>query len=460
MSLALEIYHRLPSLPKSVVASARGYQLRSWRYGKETETLVEAILERDTWTPQKWGSWREERLAKILDRAARRVPYYREHWRERRRNGDNASWERLENWPVLEKTTLRARNAEFVADDQDPRRMFHDHTSGTTGTAVDLWASAESVRLWYAMFEARSRRWYGVSRHDRWAIFGGQLVTAASQKRPPFWVWNRGLKQLYMSSYHLRPDFTAAYIKALAAHHVQYILAYPSAVYSLAQYADPGECRGLGLKVIVTNAEPLLDYQRVTIEETFGCPVRETYGMAETVAAASECESGTLHMWPDAGIVEFCEDDSPAGLICTGLINPDMPLIRYRVGDLGRPADGQCDCGKSLPLFGRIEGRSDDVLYTSDGRRVGRLDPVFKNDLSVSEAQIIQVSLNEVRVKVVPEPEFDERSKKELANRIRERMGDIHVSFEEVCEIPRTARGKFKAVVCELSKEERSRIGI
>ena len=28
------------------------------------------------------------------------------------------------------------------------------------------------------------------------------------QRRPPFWVWNAGLKQLYMSSFHLAPDLS------------------------------------------------------------------------------------------------------------------------------------------------------------------------------------------------------------------------------------------------------------
>jgi phenylacetate-CoA ligase len=52
-------------------------------------------------------------------------------------------------------------------------------------------------------------------------------------------------------------------------------------------------------------------------------------------------------------------------------------------------------CGKTLPLLEGIEGRSDDVLYTKDGRRIGRLDPIVKNDLKIIEAQIIQDSLNQ-----------------------------------------------------------------
>ena len=80
----------------------------------------------------------------------------------------------------------------------------------------------------------------------------------------------------------------------------------------------------------------------------------------------------------------------------------------------------------------KIEGRSDDVLYTKDGRRVGRLDPVFKNDLPIIEAQIIQNSLNDMVVKYVPAADFDEKSAKDLTERLCERMGDINVEFEKV----------------------------
>lgn len=104
----------------------------------------------------------------------------------------------------------------------------------------------------------------------------------------------------------------------------------------------------------------------------------------------------------------------------------------------------------------KIEGRSDDVLYTKDGRRVGRLDPVFKNDLPIIEAQIIQNSLNNLVVKYVPAADFNVQSTKDLAERLCERMGDINVEFEKVAQIPRTNRGKFRAVICNLSTEEKA----
>lgn len=457
MSLALDIYHKLPASSRSIVASARGFYLRWWRYDKETDKLVEEALERDAWDEKQWVDWRSKRLSYILNRAATQVPYYRAQWEERRRQGDTASWEALENWPILEKQTLRERAKEFVADDCSISKMFHDHTSGTTGTSLDLWFSFQSVKQWYALLEARAKRWYGVSRKDRWAILGGQLITPVGQQKPPFWVWNAGLNQLYLSSYHLAPQFVSAYLQAIADHKIKYVLGYSSAIYTLAQEILKLGRKDLTMEVVITNAEPLYDYQRQTISEAFSCPVRETYGMSETAAAASECEHGSMHQWPDTGIIETVEDgDDPSDFLCTGLINSDMPLIRYRVGDAGKLSDAQCECGRKLPLIEKIEGRSDDLLYTADGRRVGRLDPIFKSGFPITEAQIIQKSLDQVNVKYVPAHDFSKDALTVLTDRIRERMGNIAVNYEEVTAVPRTSRGKFRAVICELPLEERA----
>src|SRR5687767_10580476 len=113
----LRIYRHLPGPLRSVAASLHGLYLCSWRYGPEAERLVEEALERQTWNPKQWKTWQEERLAYVLHRAATRVPYYREQWAARRRRGDRASWQYIENWPVLKKEPLRQNPTAFVADD-------------------------------------------------------------------------------------------------------------------------------------------------------------------------------------------------------------------------------------------------------------------------------------------------------------------------------------------------------
>ncbi|HUB34219.1 MAG TPA: hypothetical protein VMA31_14355 [Bryobacteraceae bacterium] len=459
----LSLYHRMPVWMRSLAATAHGVTLQRQRYGRNTERLVEEALARETWSAGEWDRWRKERLAFILHRAATRVPYYRDVWARRRALGYRGSWEVLENWPVLEKEQLRNHAAAFVADDRDVNRLHCDHTSGTTGTPLRLWQSRETVEYWYALSEARWRKWYGVSRHDRWAILGGQLVAPAGQTEPPFWVWNVPMRQLYMSSYHLSPQHIPDYLDALDHYRIRYLLGYSSSLYALAREMVRTGRDGLSSNVVITNAEPLFDYQREAISSAFRCPVRETYGMSEMVAAASQCEAGGLHLWPEAGVVELERDqdggegDVTGQLIATGLANPDMPLIRYYTGDrVTMPAKPEvCACGRTLPLLVRIEGRSDDVLYTADGRAIGRLDPVFKADYPIREAQIIQESFELVRLLYVPAPGCAERHVSAMADQIRARMPGVQVVAEVVEAIPRGANNKFRAVVCRLPAHQR-----
>jgi phenylacetate-CoA ligase len=433
--------------------------LRTWRYGHATEALIEEYLEHETWSTDQRKKWREEKLAFVLHRAATKVPYYHGQWNERRKHGDNASWEHLENWPVLSKDAIRSAPTQFVADDCDIRKMYHEHTSGTTGKSLDLWWSRNTVRSWYALFEARCRQWYGVSRHDRWAILGGQLVTPVKQQHPPFWVWNAGLNQLYMSSYHLAPDLIPYYLDALKQYNICYLLGYTSSLYMLAMEVLRLKRIDLTMKVVITNAEPLHDYQREAIAAAFHCPVRETYGMAEIVAAASECPRSQMHIWPEVGVLEVMKDNVPArvgdtgDLVCSGLLNIDMPLIRYMVGDQGSLSayNKTCNCGRSLPLLKNVEGRADDILYTANGRQIGRLDPVFKSNLPVIEAQIIQESFDRVIVRFVPAPDYHPKDGQSIAKRLRERMGDVKIILEPVQQIPLESNGKFRAVISKIS---------
>jgi len=430
-------------------------QLRQWRYGPETDQLVQSAWERESWSVDRWNRWQQEQLAEVLHRAATTVPYYSEYWQARRRAGDKTSWENLENWPVLDKNAVRENPEAFVARDRDMSDLFHDHTSGTSGKPLNLFFSRTSVRGWYALMEARGRGWFGLTRHDRWAIFGGQLVVAQKKRTPPFWVWNAGLNQLYCSSYHLAPDLIPSYAKALAQYKVKYLLGYTSSLYAIASVALQHGIDLPEMRVVLTNAEPVFAHQRDAIARAFRCQVAETYGMAEIVTGASECQHGTLHSWPELGCVEIVnEEDRTGDLVCTSLLNRDMPLIRYRIGDrVQRASPGRaCECGRCLPEFGTVQGRADDVVYTTDGRAVGRLDPIFKSSLPIHEAQIIQETYTRIRLRIVPVSGYSEHTGAILAARIRERLGDVQVDVELVAEIERTSAGKFRAVICNISE--------
>lgn len=461
------LYRMAPYPAKILAASFRGYRLRRWRYGRETDALVAEALERDGFSAEAWTRWQAGRLGALLHRAATKVPFYRLQWAERRRAGDQARWDELENWPVLSKETIRRTPEAFVADDCDIRMLSVDETSGTTGTPLRVWRSREADRRWFALFEARIRAWNGVSRHDRWAHCGGRRVASGDRRRPPFWVWNHALHQLYLSAYHVSPENVAAYAAALVCHRPRYFLGYPSAVAALATGVLEQGLATPGMTVVVTDSEPLIERQRDVIRRAFQAPVRNTYGQGEIVAAASECSAGAMHLWPDAGVTEWLGDATdeavgpglPGRLVSTGLLNDAMPLVRYDTGDRSRPAQvSTCGCGRRLPLLRGLEGRTADLIFTPAGSPVGLLDIIFHSGLHIQEAQIVQKRRNLIRILVVPAKGFSGVDSTDMQRGVQARLGaDVEVMVDIVDKIARTAAGKFRVQVCELSPEERGR---
>ncbi|HEV8117228.1 MAG TPA: hypothetical protein VGQ32_01820 [Thermoanaerobaculia bacterium] len=453
------IYRRLPHPARSLAASARGLYLKHWRYGARTEEEVEGALDRDTWTAERWKAWVDERLAGLLRRAASGVPYYRSYWKRMRSAGKGLSPEILENWPILSKETVRENPLAFVADDRDAGRMFRSRTVGTTGRPLSIYATRDTLVRHYALFEARVRRWHGVSRTDRSAMFGGQLIVPRSRKKPPFWVRSKPLNQLYLSSYHLSSTSAPDYALALRRHAPSHLVTFPSSGALLA-----AQCLESGIALpklaVFCGSEMLLDSQRELFTQAFGSTPRNTYGMVEMAAAASECSEGSLHSWPEQGFVEVLDDasDTAAGagksgrLIATGLLNEDMPLIRYDTGDRATLSESSCRCGRGLPVLERVEGRSRDLVVTRDGRRIWWWNPVFYG-LPVAQGQIFQESLDLIRARVVTSGPFGEQETRQLVYRIRLRLGvPSHVLVEIVPELPRTSGGRVRSVISLLGR--------
>ena len=237
---------------------------------------------------------------------------------------------------------------------------------------------------------------------------------------------------------------------------------HPSAAAFLARTGLDAGLTAPGPRVVVANAEPVTPAQRELIEAFFGCPVRETYGMAEMAAGASECEAGTLHAWPDCGVVEVLDDEGrpvPEGevgrLVLTGLVNDTTAFVRYANGDRGRrPRWGECcPCGRSLPVLPAVEGRVQDLLVTPGGGRQFWVNPAFYG-LPVREAQVVQDAVDRVRARVVPAPGFGADEEATIVARLEDRLPGVTVRVERVEAIERGPNGKFAPVVSLVARED------
>lgn len=446
-----KIYDIAPYPIKVAFATLNGLKLNWWR-GANRKKLLDELRLRENWSREQWQVWQREQLRIRLKTAAEFVPYYKKIWKGR--TGDAS---RIEDWPLLTKADIRLNPDLFISDKFKRRRLYQVTSSGTSGTPMNYYFDRNSLSRWYALIDCRLRMANGLTSNMSWANIGGQLVSPIARKKPPFWTWNAAMNQLYLSSYHLRPETVQSYANALYNHKIEYVYGYSSSLYTLARLCLETGVSLPQVKIAITNAEPLFDYQRSAIGAAFGCKVVQTYGGSEFAFGGCECGQGKMHLWPDAGYIEVMRFDSAVNcsagetgrFVVTGLINDAMPLIRYEVGDAGslKAEAESCSCGRNTPLIEGIEGRNDDMILTRDGNRVGRLDPVFKAGLRIKEAQIIQLSQDDLEVRVIPAGGYSKEDEINIRQRLVDRVGEMRIQFILVDAIPRAANGKFKAVI-------------
>lgn len=460
-SLSQKLYWNAPYSVKCWMASMNARKLDRQRHGKEFDRALQEISEHDKWLPEQFIEYQYQQLRDLIQHAAKNVPYYRKIFAERDIDPcDIKDTKDLARLPILEKQVVRQSPDSLIDETRKGDKLIIAHTSGTTGTALNLSRDLRFNSVAYAFSEARWRTVAGMSRRkNRSVSIGGHLVTAPHRTRPPFWVFNRRWNQLYMSSYHLSSEYLCNYVDELRRFRADYIEGYPSSVYAIAKYIIDNGLEPVPLKACFTTAETLFNYHRDTIKKAFGCRTYNQYGCGEQVVFAAECEDGSMHLSPEVAIVEVVdENDQPVApgrmgqLICTSLINRVQPFIRYRVGDIGALSDKSCSCRSSLPVLGYIEGRTDAVLITRDGRKIGRLDPVFKGAESIVEAQIVQNDYDKFVIRIVPADDYTDAHGQNIVNNLSYRVGKADIRVEIVDKIERTSSGKFRAVICNLSK--------
>ncbi|NQZ97111.1 MAG: phenylacetate--CoA ligase family protein [Myxococcales bacterium] len=449
------IYPRLPVSVQNIACTAMGFLLYRNRFNAHFHKTL-ANWEKSVHDPiEKLHELQRQRLDRLLDRARRFVPYYRDlPPSSDARDPVVALEETLASIPPLEKRFYRDQPEAFFARDIQRSRLHRGRTSGTTGTALPLWYLPETLAEEYATVW-RLRRSCGVENPAASNLtFTGNITVPFGQTKPPFWRYNAFSGQHLFSIYHMTPMNLRSYVEEVHRVTARYVQGYPSSIHLVARaLLEAGRPLPKGrLAAVFTSSESLLAFQRETIEKAFGAPIRDRYGVSEFGASMTECSKGRLHVDMEFCIVEVDvteESDlwETGPLLITGLSDGATPLFRYRIGDVGTRSKRPCPCGRAGDVFFEVDGRVEDYVLTPDGRLVGRLDHVFKQQLEVAEAQILQDDKNSIDVLIIPRESYTDVSARRLLKEIRSRLGEeIEIRIRRVTNIPREPNGKFRAV--------------
>lgn len=449
-------YFNLPVFMQDALCSVYGLYLYRQRYGGAWQRYYSRLLESEKYDLNKLTELQGKLVCNLLKDACQYVPYYRENLVNYNIVAVEEWQEALKELPLLDKAVVRRNSEQFVSDFYDRTKLIKLNTSGTTGTPLTVYVAPEARQLNYAFF-ARSKKWAGVEgRHIKSGTFAGRTIVSPNQKKPPFWRKNFIANNTLFSSYHLSESNLGTYVEKLIKLQPVFIDSYPSSIAVVAEYCLNNHITSIRPRAVITSAETLFAHQREKIENAFGCMVFDQYGCTEQAVFASQCAAGQYHVNPEYGLLEVVDkignvvpDGTVGEFVCTGFTNKAMPLIRYKIGDMGALSTKKCECGLNFPVIEKIVGRADDALITPDGRLVGRLDPVFKGVASsIKETQIVQQSRELIRIKIVQDSGYQPEHGDYIVKELVKRMGnDIQFQIEFVDEIPRTKSGKFRAVV-------------
>lgn len=363
-----KIYSHSPLLVQNAMISLYGYHWMKRRMGGSFSELYKAAKERESFTESQWNDLENAALQKMLVHAFENVPYYKKTFSEVGSTIDDIkkiTVDTIHKLPVLTKEQLRQfGTTSLLSMKKEPHGEFFA-SSGSTGTPTQILFSHAMHQRWFAIFEARVRNWAGVTSHTPRGMIGGRRVLPSSKNNAPFYRYNSFEKQVYFSAYHISKKNAANYLHGMEKYDVQYMTGYAMSNFFLARSFKELDVDAPFLQAVITSSEKLTDEMRDMFNEVYHCKTYDGWSGVEACALITECEHGSLHISPDAGLIEVLDENMqpvPFGkqgrVYCTGYLNFDQPLIRYEIGDeiilleKNVPVEGTCPlCRKFLAAW-------------------------------------------------------------------------------------------------------------
>lgn len=398
--------------------------------------------------------WRK--LERLVAHCWNEVPYYRRRWGAAGMSApaDVRSLEDYARLPVLTKKDVR-ENFEALHAPAHRDGLLYKTTGGSTGEPLTIGYTRESYERRVAVMH-RGYGWAGARMGTRALHFWGESLEGVPVKLQ---LMQRLFNRRVVNVFTMGDDDMARYADMIDEYRPQVVVAYVAPVVRLARWLLR-EGRTVHVPgAILCAAEPLRTHERAVLEEAFGCPVYNTYGCREVMLIASECEArkglhvNVDHLCVELGAPMVAHSDMRREVLITDLHNYGMPLMRYANGDLATRGDGSCGCGRALPLFAAIDGRTMDALRSPGGHFVGEyLEHLMFETPGILRFQAVQERIEVIEVSFVPDVAFDEASLQEVAGKMRDAFGDgLSLEFRRTDDIALTATGKLRVAISRLA---------
>ena len=440
------------------------YPLYYWKNGdKRLGRLAE--LEKNQYLSKKdLEALQLKRLQKIIQYAFDNTKYYKNIMQERQLKPDDFKCLKdIEKLPLLTKSIIQENMKDMISKAYPFESLIKDSSGGSTGEPT----------IYYKDLERHNLRRADQIRHDRWSgwdigkrkalVWGAQRDLKAVQSFRENILATYLERNWELDAFEMSDAEMDKFTKQLESLQPSMILGYANALELYANYLLKNKPNHkIKLDGIVSSAETLTEEKRKIIEEAFRCKVLNRYGSREVGLIASECkEQKGLHINADNLLVELVDSNGHAvskgngDIIVTDFWNFGMPIIRYKLGDVGKVSGTECNCGRNLPLLGSVEGRSGDFFVKPDGSKIHGeyFTHLFYELPQVKQFQMIQETLDLIELKIVESGTQDDQTYLEpIIKKTKEMLGEqANVNIEIVKEIKPTSTGKLLFTISKLS---------
>ncbi|MEW6418494.1 MAG: hypothetical protein AB1480_10280 [Nitrospirota bacterium] len=438
------------------------YPIAEWYLKENVLTLSESLRTYDYIEKDDAEKYALDRIQKLIKHAYRTTAYYRAFFDSYGIDPlDITTLKDFESIPVLTKDRLREQFPDLISSVKFPK-VSKIHSGGTMGQSIYVLRDNYSLSFDRAV-KGKCISWYGCSIGDRefrmWSYPFGRMDNFKA------YCIDLLLNRRRVSPLKMTAGRAVRIAKAIHSFKPKLIYGWTTGLYKFAQIAEEAgiSFEPSDLRVVISTAERLYDYQRSLMRKVYQRPIVDEYGCSEAGVIGFECEAGNKHIQVENNYLEVVNKENYADglgeLVVTNLTNYAMPLIRYRIGDIGSINYGPCDCGRLTPFVSHVSGRILDYLIDSSGEVVlGEVFCYICFDLidkygAIKDFRVRQERDGSINIYYVPSTKYYQGFLGVFEDAIRKHLGKgLIILFHEMADLTIMDKGKPRYVV---SNDER-----
>jgi phenylacetate-CoA ligase len=434
-------------------------------------------------SPDQIQRCKNKAFRKMIDYAYT-VPVYHQKYRKAGIHpNDIKTIEDIKKLPFISKDELKhSFGKDILPRNYKKTNVYPYCTGGTTGKPLCLYtdfytlASASIIalrELKYLNISTKNIRFVHIGN------FNPNRIDLVAQQ-----LFEKHLSFLPITQNQLNIDVSTPLkeiINKLDRYKPDVIMTYPALFQHLSYLKRNGHGPNIKPKLCWTGGAMLDEYTRISVQDSFDCPLLNIYPSVEAGAdIAFECYDGTWHIHDDYFHLEAIDEQKRVvntgkrgHVVITRLWGKGTPIIRYTGMDdwvtLTEPMQDSCGL-TTTTIKGGVEGRKRANIILPNGQVFPPgafcfITPVLvkHQTFKVKQYQIIQQDLYHIDILLVVDEKLREIGtpidtiKSEIKKIYEQKVGNqVEISIKEVDEIPHKKNAtKPPPIVISYVNEER-----